>query len=103
MSKIKGIFEIKEKLIELNFNVSSKGFRYWIELIHIYCEIDAGRYLNEIYEEIAKNNKTKKDSVERCLRTAMKTAKERIRKYYNYKNKKISIKVVLNLIYMEVN
>lgn len=101
MSAIKEIVDIKEKLIELNFNVSSKGFKYWIILINEYIK---RRYvtLESIYKMIAKLENTTRDRVERCIRTASKQALPTIREQYNYKNKRLSTKDILELIYWEV-
>ena len=99
MSSIKEIVYIKDTLIELNFNISSIGFKYWIHLIYEYCIKDRRDYLGTIYKDIASAYNTSSHNVERSLRTAMKTAIPTIRKHYNFKKKKLSIKDFLNLIY----
>ena len=102
MSAIKEIEDIREKLIELNFNVSSKGFRYWIILINEYYISPRYKTLESIYNLIAKIDNTTRDRVERNIRTASKQALPTIREYYNYKNKRLSTKDILELIYWEV-
>lgn len=102
MSAIKEIEGIREKLIELNFNVSSKGFKYWILLIHEYQKKNKYTTIESIYNLIAKIYNTTRDRVERNIRTASKQALPTIREYYNYKNKRLSTKDILELIYWEV-
>ena len=102
MSAIKEIVYIQEKLIELNFNVSSKGFKYWIILINDYLNKNKYTTLENIYNRIAKYYNTTRDRVERNIRTASKQALPTIREYYNYKNKKLSTKDILELIYWEM-
>ena len=104
MSAIKELEGIKEKLIELNFNVSSKGFEYWILLVYNYITYKGKRYFNleMIYRDISRAYNTTRDRVERNIRTASKQALPTIREYYNYKNKRLSTKDILELIYWEV-
>lgn len=104
MSAIKEIVEIKEKLIELNFNVSSKGFKYWILLVYNYIIYRGKRYstLEMIYRDIASAYNTTRDRVERNIRTCSKQALPTIREHYNYKNKRLSTKDILELIYWEM-
>lgn len=104
MSAIKEVAEIKEKLIELNFNISSKGFEYWILLIYNYRNYKGKRYFNleMIYRDIASVYNTTRDRVERCIRTASKQAVPTIREHYKYKNRRLSTKDILELIYWEM-
>lgn len=104
MSAIKEIVDIKEKLIELNFNVSSKGFEYWILLVYNYIIYRGKRYckLEMIYGDIASAYNTTRDRVERNIRTASKQALSTIREHYKYKNRRLSTKDILELIYWEV-
>lgn len=102
MSAIKEIEDIREKLIELNFNVSSKGFKYWIILVNEYYISHRFKTLESIYNLIAKIDNTTRDRVERNIRTASKQALPTIREHYNYKNKRLSTKCILELIYWEV-
>lgn len=102
MSAIKEIVDIKEKLIELNFNVSSKGFEYWLILINEYIKRNKYTTLESIYNLIAKIDNTTRDRVERNIRTASKQALPTIREQYKYKNKRLSTKDILELIYWEL-
>ena len=102
MSAIKEIVYIQEKLIELNFNVSSKGFKYWIILINDYLNKNKYTTLENIYNRIAKYYNTTRDRVERNIRTASSQALPTIREYYKYKNKRLSTKDILELIYWEM-
>ena len=99
MSKIK---EIIEKLIELNFNISSKGFIYWITLINEYYISHRTKTLESIYNRIAELDHTTRNRVERNLRTASKQALSTIREHYKYKNRRLSTKDILELIYLEM-
>ena len=102
MSAIKEIEYIKEKLIELNFNVSSKGFKYWITLIHEYQKKNKYTTIESIYNKIAELDNTTRDRVERNIRTASKQALPTIREHYKYKNRRLSTKDILELIYWEM-
>ena len=104
MSAIKEIVDIKEKLIELNFNISSKGFEYWILLLYNYMTNKGKRYFNleMIYRDIASAYNTTRDRVERNIRTASKQALPTIREHYKYKNRRLSTKDILELIYWEM-
>lgn len=102
MSAIKEIEGIREKLIELNFNVSSKGFGYWIILINEYKHKNKYTTLEIIYNRIAKYYNTTRDRVERNIRTASKQAQQTIREHYKYKNRRLSTKDILELIYWEM-
>ena len=102
MSAIKEIVDIKEKLIELNFNVSSLGFEYWLILINDYLNKNKYTTLESIYNRIAKLNNTTRDRVERNIRTCAKQAIPTIREYYKYKNRRLSTKDILELIYWEM-
>lgn len=102
MSAIKELVDIKEKLIDLDFNISSKGFEYWIILIHDYVNKNKYTTLEKIYIRIAKIYNTTRDRVERCIRTASKQALPTIREHYKYKNKRLSTKDILELIYWEI-
>ena len=102
MSAIKEIEGIREKLIELNFNVSSKGFEYWLILINEYIKRNKYTTIESIYNLIAKIYNTTRDRVERNIRTASKQALQTIREHYKYKNRRLSTKDILELIYWEM-
>lgn len=73
-------------LLQLQFNVNSIGFKYWLAGIKIYRKnyFRYGFTLEFVYNEIAEEYNTTRDRVERALRTASNTAKKNIQKYYNY-------------------
>lgn len=74
-------------LLNLNFNINSIGFYFWIEAINIYRR-DYYKYnftIEEVYLEIAKRNNTSKNNVERQLRNARKNNINKLKKYFNYK------------------
>lgn len=102
MSAIKEINEIKNKLISLNFNVASKGFKYWINLIYEYSKKNKYTTLESVYNKIAELDNTTRNRVERNIRTASSQAKPYIREYYNYKDSRLSTKDILELIRWEV-
>lgn len=102
MSAIKEIEGIREKLIELNFNISSKGFEYWLILINEYIKRNKCTTIESIYNLIAKLDNTTRDRVERNIRIASKQALHTIRDHYKYKNKRLSTKDILELIYWEL-
>lgn len=102
MSAIKELVDIKEKLIELNFNISSKGFEYWIILINEYIKNRRNIKLEDIYKIVGKICNNTRDGVERNIRTASKQALSTIREYYKYNDKKLSTKDILELIYWEM-
>ena len=96
MSKMAELdYKIKKHLINLGFNVRSKGVLYWVEAIILY---DETKKIKDIYTSIAKNHNTNIGSIDRAMRTAMKPAIDNIKKMYNY-DYKITVKAFLNLIY----
>lgn len=78
--------KIEDLLIELNFNIGSKGFEYWVQAIMLYkYDFKSVRQMMErIYEKIADNNKDTVSRVERAMRTAKKTATVYIADKYKY-------------------
>lgn len=87
---------IKQELLELNFNVNSIGLLYWIEAIKIYRKNKYSGII-ELYEDVAKKFNATKSKVERGMRTAILPARENIQNKYHYYNK-IKNKTFLNLI-----
>lgn len=87
--------EIKQILLKLKFNISSKGFKYWIQAIHIYT-IYNNVNMEWLYNQLAFEFNTSKIAVERALRTASKQAYNNIQKYFNYDGK-ITNSVILKL------
>ena len=90
------INEIKKILLELQFNVNSKGFEYWLHAIHLYTTFNEKITMTEMYNELAFEFTTTSSVIERNMRTASNSAIPNIRKYFNY-NTKISNKTILNL------
>ena len=90
---------ISKLLLNLQFNVSSKGFYYWITAIKLYRKNYYKYYdtIEKIYNDVAKIHNTTRTRVERAMRTAKATATEQIQKQFNYHNK-ITNKTVLELL-----
>ena len=86
-------------LLQLQFNVRSKGFKYWLYGIRIYRKdyFRKGFTLEYVYNEIAERYKVTRNSVERALRTSSNTAKKNIQKFYNYYGN-ITNKIIFELI-----
>lgn len=86
---------IKDKLLKLGFNINSVGFDYWIRAIEVY---QPNVKMESVYFILAQFFGKKKTSlIERGMRTASETAKEKIKEYYKYDGK-LSNKTILNLI-----
>lgn len=101
MEKAEKIKEIKRKLLELHFNVNSEGFNFWASAIYIRIRFADERIkMEDIYKELAFEYITTEKAVERNMRTASKTAIEKIQEYFNYKNK-ITNKTILELFRKE--
>lgn len=88
-------YGINKMLLQLQFNVKSMGFYYWITAIQQY-RINYKYYntIEKIYIDVAKIHNTTKTRVERAMRTAMRTATEQIQKQFNYYNKLTNITVL---------
>lgn len=93
--------EIKQELLELNFNVDSIGIVMWIDAIEYVREHKLWWDILDIYEYLAKKYDSTPSKVERNLRTAIAPAKDSIRKKYNY-YKPIKNVTFLNLIKFEL-
>lgn len=93
--------EIKDELIELNFNLNSRGFDYWVEAIKLYRDYypNYKEYpMQYMYDILSKNFDVKDNQVERTMRySRSKICNDKIRKKYNYEGN-LSNKVVLLLI-----
>lgn len=97
---------IKNKLIELGFNISSIGFDYWIYAIELKQDVikKEGYKMSYVYNHI-KNitnmyiEERTMSSIERALRHASITAKDNIYKEYNIQStQKLTNKSILNLL-----
>jgi len=85
----------RQYLFELGFNINSDGFYYWITAINLYKK-KQNTTMTKIYEEIGKYNNKTASQIERAMRTASATAKDKIKKMYNYDGK-LSNQTILNL------
>lgn len=92
--------EIMKKLIELNFNISSTGFEYWIDAIK-YAEETKNFNMEDIFRYLAKKNDSTRSRVERnmrfCLSTAKNSIAERIENKYP-----VTTKAVLRMISLKI-
>ena len=83
-------------LLQLGFNINSIGFDFWLTAIRIYLK-NRQISMMSLYNEIAKITNKTANQIERAMRTASETAKENIKKLYDY-NGKLSNKTILTLI-----
>ena len=83
-------------LLQLGFNINSIGFDFWLTAIHIYLK-NRQISIMSLYDEIAKRTNKTASQIERAMRTASETAKENIKKLYDY-NGKLNNKKILILI-----
>lgn len=91
--------EIKQDLIDLQFNVNSRGIEYWITAIELY-QNEIHKYsfsMIDMYKVIAKKYDTTYSRVERAMRHAREDAEETIHLVYNYYNK-LDTRTVIRLI-----
>ena len=93
----KVIDEIKQELLELGFNVDSKGIMYWIEAIKYSKSHPLEWEMLNVYEAVVEKNNSTVYRVERAMRVAINSAKENIQKKYGY-YKPIKNQTYLNLI-----
>lgn len=91
-------YGINKMLLQLQFNVTSIGFNYWITAITQYRK-NYFKYntIEQVYHDVAKIHNTTRARVERAMRTAKATATEEIQKQFNYYNK-LTNKTVLELL-----
>lgn len=83
-------------LLQLGFNITSIGFDFWLTAIRIYLK-NRQISMMTLYNEIAKMTNKTASQVERAMRTASATAKEKIKKMYNYDGK-LNNRTILNLL-----
>lgn len=89
--------DIKQELLELNFNVDSIGIVYWIEAIKFVKSHPLDWDMMDLYESIAIMYDTSISKVERNMRFAIAPAKKNIQKKYGYYNQ-IKNQTFLDLI-----
>ncbi len=85
----------RKYLLNLNFNINSIGFDYWILATFKYEKKKMS--MMTLYTEIAKVCNTTANRVERAMRHSSINAKEKIKELYKY-NGKISNSTILNLL-----
>ena len=92
-------YGINKMLLQLQFNVTSIGFYYWITAIQQYRKnyYKYNNTIEKVYNDVAKIHNTTRARVERAMRTAKATATEQIQKQFNYYNK-LTNKTVLELL-----
>lgn len=92
-------YRINKMLLQLQFNVSSIGFNYWVTAINKYRKnyYKYNNTIEQVYHDVAKIHNTTRTRVERAMRTAKATATEQIQKQFNYYNK-LTNKTVLELL-----
>lgn len=103
MSKTKEYLENTEYLKDLGFNINSKGFIIWNTALMLYTkgETMLPKYnMQDLYKELAELYFVSPRNIEHMMTTALKTAKDNIKKEYNF-NGKVTNKTFLNLYYME--
>lgn len=83
-------------LLQLGFNINSIGFDFWLTAIRIYLK-NRQISMMTLYNEIGKITNKTASQIERAMRKASETAKENIKKLYDY-NGKLSNKTILTLI-----
>lgn len=93
------VVTISKILLELQFNVSSIGFRYWATAIMQYRRnyFKYNNTIEKVYNDVAKIHNTTRTRVERSMRTARTPATEQIQKKFNYYNR-LTNKTVLELL-----
>ena len=92
-------YVINKILLQLQFNVASIGFYYWITAIkqHRKNYYKYDNTIEKVYNDVAKIHNTTRARVERAMRTARTPATEQIQKHFNYYNK-LTNKTVLELL-----
>lgn len=88
---------IQLKLLELNFNINTTGFRYWISAIKMY---ESNMKMGALYHSISIEHDVSEMIVEKNMRICSERAKPIIRKKYNYLGK-ITNKTILEILNME--
>lgn len=98
--KIGVMEEIKQKLIDLGFRISSSGILYWLDAFQ-YIKVTPKTYkMMEIYEAISLKRNKSVYAIERAMRYTLEPAKEKIQQKYNY-YKNIDNMTFINLIRFE--
>ena len=90
--------KIEDLLIKLGFNVSTKGFNYWVEAVRMN-RLDK---MEDVYSFIATNNRDTRNKVEKAMRVTREQANKNIKEYFNY-NFRIGNKTLLHLLKLEMH
>lgn len=93
--------DIKQKLLDLGFNVDCIGLVYWVEAIRYVKDHPLWWDVMDIYDYLAQKYDLSISKVERNLRTAITPAKKNIQDKYNY-YRNIKNQTFLNLIRLEL-
>ena len=88
--------EIQEILIQLKFNINSKGFDYWIQAIKYYTTFKDPIKITELYKQLSFEYLSKETAIERAMRISSKQTYDNIHKYFNYDGR-ITNSVILKL------
>lgn len=93
------VAEVQRLLRELNFNVSSIGFNYWVLAIIDFRRnyYKFNNTMENVYDYLALQFNTTRTRVERAMRTARLKADADIKEHFNYNNK-LTNKTVLVLL-----
>lgn len=75
--------KMAQKLIELDFVVSSKGFYYWLEAIE-YSKQHPAKGIGDVYNYIAGKYDDTYVRVEKAMRDSRRLATGKIQKEYHY-------------------
>ena len=91
-------YGINKMLLQLQFNVTSIGFKYWITAIQLYQKnyYKYNNIIEKVYNDVAEIHNTTRTRVERAMRTASKQAYSNIHKYFNYDGR-LTNSVILKL------
>ena len=92
--------EIEILLDKFEFNISNRGYIYWIDMIELrrqYVDMAIG----DLIKKVAKKHNATASSVERALRTIYQNKIIKIRKYFKV-NYNITNRVLLELFVREV-
>ena len=92
-------YRINKMLLQLQFNVKSIGFYYWITAIQQYRKnyYKYNNTIEKVYNDVAQIHNTTRSRVERTMRTARARATEQTQKQFNYYNR-LTNKAVLELL-----
>lgn len=82
-----------ETLKELGFNISSKGFIYWLYALEIYKK--EKQDMKSIYKKISKKEKTSCKNIELLMHYTWKPNELILKNHFNYSEKLTNKKIML--------